>query len=115
LNFVGPAENTGGNSSQEISLGLRSDLQADRVPEETTRPNLAAATGGVASEATGKTVHDLVARDTVTYLDERYKPAPKTQLTNPMVGQQAAPRKHGGVIAANSVTDLNDKATSKPK
>jgi hypothetical protein len=105
------------NASESTALNplakpsVNSDPNRIEAAEQKTGP----ATRSVASEATGKSVHDLVARDTVTYLDERYKPAPKTQPTNRMVGRQAAPRKHGGVIAANSVTDLSVKPTSKPK
>jgi len=90
-------------------------LNSDPDRSEAVGQKTGSATGSAALEATGKSERGLVARDTVTYLDERYKPAPKTRPTNPVAGRQTAPRKHDGVIAANSVTDLNDKPTSKPK
>jgi hypothetical protein len=56
-----------------------------------------------------------IARDTVTYLDPRYKPAPKVQPA------RTATRRHspshgqsGGVVAANSVTYLNQTRDPKP-
>ena len=90
---------------------VKSDLNRIEAAGQKAGP----AARDTASEATGTSVHDLVARDTVVYLDERYKPAPKTKPSNPLARQQPSSRKRGGVIAANSVTYLNDKPTSKPK
>jgi hypothetical protein len=54
---------------------------------------------------------DVVARDTVTYLDEHYRPVPNAKLAKP----SARPRKHdGGIVAANSVTYLNKTQPPKP-
>jgi hypothetical protein len=55
----------------------------------------------------------LVARDTVTYLDERYKHAPKAKPANHFAGRHPSSRKRGGVIAANTVTYHNK--TPAPK
>jgi hypothetical protein len=114
-NFTGPAENTAHDSGAEGSLEMRSEVKGDRERNKMAQQNPGPATRGLASEATGKSVHDLVARDTVVYLDEHYKPAPKTEPTTQLAGRQPGSRKHGGVIAANSVTALNDKPTPKPK
>jgi hypothetical protein len=54
----------------------------------------------------------LIARDTVTYLDERYKPAPKAKPANQFAGRHPSSRKHG-VVAANTVTYLNKHPAPK--
>ena len=57
---------------------------------------------------------DLIARDTVTYLDKRFQPAPKTSAAKRVAPRKPASRKNGsGVIAANTVTYLNGKPTPK--
>ena len=106
-NFTGPAANAVRDTGSEVNAERGRNIMARQTPSTATR--------GLAAEATGTSVHDLVARDTVVYLDERYKPAPKTKPSNPLARQQPGSRKRGGVIAANSVTYLNDKPTSKPK
>jgi hypothetical protein len=58
--------------------------------------------------------HDLIARDTVTYLDKRFEPASKEKRTTAHTRQHPKPRpQSGGVIAANSVTYLNKKPAPK--
>jgi hypothetical protein len=57
---------------------------------------------------------DVVARDTVVYLDDRYKPVPKTQSAKNATRRHPTARKHSSeVIAANKVTYL-DKPAPKP-
>jgi hypothetical protein len=57
---------------------------------------------------------DVVARDTVVYLDDRYKPVPKTQSAKNAGRRHPTTRKRSGeVIAANKVTYL-DKPAPKP-
>jgi hypothetical protein len=65
---------------------------------------------------------DLIAHDTVTYLDKRFAPAAKskpkaakgTATASHSAHHPSSARKHdGGVIAANSVTYLNGKAPAK--
>jgi hypothetical protein len=113
--LAGSVENTVPNSNSEISPGKRPEAKADHGRNELARQNSEPSRPGTASEATGKSVHDLVARDTVTYLDEHYKPAPKTLPPSQLARQQRTPGRHSGVIAANSVTYLNDKPNPKPK
>jgi len=55
----------------------------------------------------------LIARDTVTYLDERYKPAPKAKPAKRLASQHPSVRKHGGVIAASTITYLKRKPAPK--
>jgi hypothetical protein len=58
---------------------------------------------------------ELVARDTVTYLDPHFKPAPKPNSAKRVATKHHTPNKHsGGVIAANSVTYLNNTPAQKP-
>jgi hypothetical protein len=57
---------------------------------------------------------DVIARDTVTYLDDRYKPVPKTPSAKNATRRHRTARKHSGeVIAANKVTYL-EKPAPKP-
>jgi hypothetical protein len=56
----------------------------------------------------------VIARDTVTYLDKRFQPAPKTTAAKRAAPHPPASHKHSnGVIAANSVTYLNGKSSPK--
>jgi len=66
------------------------------------------------SRVSRKTGDEVVARDTVTYLDDRYKPAPGVGVAKKAPHRGAMARKHNGeVIAANKVTYL-DKPAPKP-
>ncbi|MBZ5612948.1 MAG: hypothetical protein LAO23_02980 [Acidobacteriia bacterium] len=63
---------------------------------------------------------DLIARNTVTYLDKRFepgpvrKPAPKVKTAKSPV-RRPSWRKRGGVIAANDVTYLHKPSPKTPK
>jgi hypothetical protein len=67
--------------------------------------------------APNKTSHkhsdDLIAHDTVTYLDKRFQPAPTPKSTKKLAHKHPASHKQGGVVAANSVTYLNNKPVPK--
>jgi hypothetical protein len=53
---------------------------------------------------------DLIARDTVTYLDKRYEPTPKAKPAKPRLhGGTRSHSTHGGGIAANAATALHSK------
>jgi hypothetical protein len=61
--------------------------------------------------------HDLVARDTVTYLDKRFEPPGEGRRVATAEPKQHLARRRpsssgrdGGVVAANTVTHLNDKS-----
>jgi hypothetical protein len=59
---------------------------------------------------------ELIARDTVTYLDKRFEPTPKAKPGRPRLpGGIRSRTTHGGVIAANTVTYLNKPAPKAPK
>jgi hypothetical protein len=85
---------------------------ADNAEEAVVR---ASVVHKMALDQTGHHEGGLIARDTVTYLDPRYRPsAPKGRSANRSARRYAAPHKHnGGVIAVNTVTYLN-KPTPKP-
>jgi hypothetical protein len=60
--------------------------------------------------------NDVVARDTVTYLDDRYKPAPKTKSNKQSARHHPSVHKrHGDIIAANKVTYLDKPAPKASK
>jgi hypothetical protein len=64
---------------------------------------------------------DLIARNTVTYLDKRFEPrpvkksAPKVKTAKSPARQRPSLRKHGGVIAANEITYLHKPAPKAAK
>jgi hypothetical protein len=59
---------------------------------------------------------DLIARDTVTYLDKRFAPTPKAKPTKARLPGGIRNRTtHGGVVAANTVTYLNKQAPKAAK
>ena len=75
-----------------------------------------AASAGTSNARTGiprRHVDDLIARNTVTYLDERYRPAPKAKPADRFAGRHPSSRKHGRVVAANIVTHLNHHPAPK--
>jgi hypothetical protein len=64
---------------------------------------------------------DLIARNTVTYLDKRFEPrpvnksAPKVKTAKSPARRRPSLRKHGGVIAANDVTYLHKPSPKAAK
>jgi hypothetical protein len=81
----------------------------------TTAPRTAlAATTRAKAPASRPRHNEVIARDTVTYLDKRFQPAPKTTAAKRAAPHPPASHKHSnGVIAANSVTYLNGKSSPK--
>jgi hypothetical protein len=81
----------------------------------------AAATASRRVRPSRKHGDDLIARNTVTYLDKRFepgpvrKPAPKVKTAKSPVRRRPSWRKRGGVIAANDVTYLHKPAPKAPK
>ncbi len=57
----------------------------------------------------------LIARDTVVYLDERYKPAAKATTAHHRARRRPNSHKRGGVVAANTVTYLNKPGATTTK
>jgi hypothetical protein len=96
-------------NAQANSNQLPTQSQAEKPPAAV------ATTSIVATPAKISRNHDdgLIARDTVTYLDQRFKPARKPKATKTLA--HGKPRSHNrdGIVAANSVTYLNN--TPAPK
>jgi hypothetical protein len=104
---------------------LRSEGNSDPAPKESRVATADAAAAGTSTSGTEAKVSrrqgdDLIAPDTVTYLDKRFdqrafnKRASKANPANRSAGKHPSSRKHdGGVIAANTVTYLDKKAAAK--
>ncbi len=90
---------------------IKSEGGSGHAPKES--PVAKAGTSTASTGISRRHADGLIAPDTVTYLDERYKPAPKAKPANHFAGPHPSSRKHGGVIAANTVTYLNNKSASK--
>jgi hypothetical protein len=101
------------------------DRNSGHLPKESpvarTGPSAATASSdGPRSGISRRHGNDLIARDTVTYLDKRFEQrasnrrAPKAKPAKPLARRHSSSRKHdGGVIAANTVTYLNNKPNTK--
>jgi len=105
---------------------LKSDGNSDHAPKESPVAKAAASTANASTarasipspraKISPKHGDDLVARDTITYLDHRAsdKAVSKAEPPRPFARRHPSSRKHRGVIAANSVTYLNNKPAPKP-
>ncbi|MGB8775537.1 MAG: hypothetical protein WCC78_15460 [Terriglobales bacterium] len=93
-------------ASEENSSHARKEAQVTKVGAPTASPRTAV------SRQRGD---DLIARDTVTYLDKRLEPAPKAKRLKPLARRHPKSHTHGGVIAANTVTYLNRPAPKAAK
>jgi hypothetical protein len=130
MTFPGAAdsERDGGRSPRQVSA-LASSPSAVKlegntghaskaVPVAKAAPVTKAATAGRQVRASRTHGDDLIARNTVTYLDKRFEPrsvkksAPKVQAAKNPARRRPGSRKRGGVIAANQVTYLH-KASPK--
>jgi hypothetical protein len=84
----------------------------------TANPDPIAAGISAASTTTripAKSNDDLIAHDTVTYLDQRLeKPVPRAKPVKRSGHGRSRSHKHHASVAANSVTYLNDKPSPKP-
>jgi hypothetical protein len=90
---------------------IKSEANSDHAPKASPAGKAVAGASGTSSASTGASVSsghrdDLVARCTVTYLDEHYRP-------KAIAGRHPSSRNHGGAIGANPVTYLDKKPTPK--
>jgi hypothetical protein len=96
-------------NTQANSNRLPTQSQPEKPPAAVARTSIAATPAKISRN------HDdgLIARDTVTYLDQRFKPVRKPKATKTLA--HGKPRSHNrdGIVAANSVTYLNN--TPAPK
>jgi hypothetical protein len=116
------------SNSSGLPPALRSGADSDQTLKHSTLPKAEAATvripivsekagGKKRAGETGKARHhgeDIIAHDTVTYLDDHYRPVPKSKVAKQSARPRPALRKHDGIVAANSVTYLNKTQTPKP-
>ena len=117
-----PGKNSGRNPGQVAALAvsppaIKSEGNSDHAPKASPVAKADAAVAGTSTVSTRARISrrhadDLIARDTVTYLDERYKPAPKAKPANQFARRHPSSRKHG-VVAANTVTYLNKHPAPK--
>jgi len=85
-----------------------------QAPKEPPIAKPGAATARARARVASRRHDDLIARDTVTYLDERYRPALKAKPAKHFARRHPSSRQHRGpVIAANSVAYLDNKPTPK--
>jgi len=122
LSVPDPEKDSGRNPGQVAALAvsppaIKSEVNSDHAPTESPVAKADAAVPRTSTASTGATLsrrhaEDLIARDTVTYLDERYRPAPKAKPANQFAGRHPSSRKHG-VVAANTVTYLNKHPAPK--
>ena len=90
----------------------KSARDSTKLSEESRVAKTGTAAGAKKSHEHGD---GLIARDTVTYLDERYRPAPKGKPVDHLAGQHRGLHKRGGVVAANTGANVNkpDPTTAK--
>ncbi len=110
-------------STSVKSEGNSVELQKTKPPQA-AQPAKSGAAAAPLSTATrsqrmpqnGKRKHgdDLIAHDTVTYLDKSYAPPPKTKSTKKLAQKHPVSHAHDGVIAANSVTYIAPDPAPKP-
>ena len=115
-----PSNNRTSNHStphaQASKVGASASVKSAHVAEPSSRKKISNSVVK-ASITNGKVMHrpghneDVIARDTVTYLDRSFEKASAAQSAK----HPAAPRReHGnGVVAANSVTYLNGTSSSR--
>jgi hypothetical protein len=124
LSAVGPEKVPGKNPGQVSALpvlppAIKSEANSGHAPKESPVAKAGTATASAGPRISRRHGDDLIARDTVTYLDKRFEPrafdktASKTKPANHFAGRHPSSRKHGGVIAANTVTYLNNKPAPK--
>ena len=114
-------------SPPAIKPAMKSDGNSDHAPKEsriapTADASIAGATPSKAPTASARAAvsrrhgDDLIAPDTVTYLDHRAsnQAVPNPEPAKPFARRHPSSRKHSGVTAANSVTYLNNKPAPKP-
>ena len=122
-----PEEDSGKDASKDagklaLSLApppaIKSEGNSSQVPNESqvAKPIIAAARTSIVTapnKISRRHSNDFIARDTVTYLDKRFKPVPKRKSTKKLAHRHPASHKQGGIVAANTVAYLNNPPASK--
>ncbi len=108
------ANNGRANTPLDQKVGGDSDRAASRGIANAAESQTATTANTVPKQVSRGHDDGFVARDTVTYLDDRYKPVAKTHSAKRNARRHPAARRHSGeVVAANKVTYL-DKPAPKP-
>jgi hypothetical protein len=98
------------------SAALNSGVISGPAPKEAQVAKVAGPGASLEAGVSRQHGNDLVAPDTVIYLDKRFEPASKAKPATRLARQHPKPRTHsGGVVAANSVTYLNKPAPQAGK
>ena len=119
LSNFGPEKDSETNPAVVPALALsppavKSGRSSGKLPK-VSRPAKAGAATTAAAWTSHRHGNGLIARDTVVYLDERYKPAAKAKSADHSARRHPSSRKHGGVVAASTVTYLNKPAATTTK
>ncbi len=126
MTFLGAAdfEKDAGKDPGRVSVlpslpsAVRSEGTSGHAPKSALVAKAAAATPSHRARVSRTHSGDLIARNTVTYLDKRFEPRPvnksaaKVKTAKSPARQRPGLRKRGGVIAASEVTYLH-KASPK--
>jgi hypothetical protein len=87
---------------------LSSGVSSGPAPKEVQGAKVAGPVANPEAEVSRQDGNDLIAPNTVIYLDKRFEPVLKAKQATPLARQHPKPRTHsGGVVSANSVTYLN--------
>jgi hypothetical protein len=119
LSAAGPEKDSGQFSAVAVSPpAIKSEGNSGHAPKESPVAKTDAAAAGTSAASTGipsRHGDDLIARDTVTYLDKRAfdEAASKAKRAQGLARRHPSSRKHGGVVAANTVTYLNNNPAPK--
>lgn len=129
MNFLGAAdsEKDAGKDPRQVSAlasspsGVKSVGNSSHAPKGAPVPKAATATASHQVRSLRTPGDDLIARNTVTYLDKRFEPrpvkksAPKVKTAKSPARRRPSLRKHGGVIAANEVIYLQKPSPKAAK
>jgi hypothetical protein len=99
-----PAKDPGHVSAEAPPPARGSKGNSRPVPKEAQVAKVRAKTVSPRAAVSGKGGDDLIARDTVTYLDKRFQPTAKAKSAKPRLPNGVRTTHDGGVVAANTVT-----------
>ena len=113
LNATVPQKNAGKNPV--LPPAIKSDANSNHTPKESQVTKAAAPTASSGAMISRRHGDDSIARDTVTYLDNRTadKAASGAKTSQPSSSRQPISGKHDGVIAANAVSVLTSNPVPK--
>jgi hypothetical protein len=100
-----PARDPGQVSAEALPPSAHGSKGNSRqVPKEAQVAKVRAKTVSPRTAVSRKGNDDLIARDTVTYLDKRFQPRAKAKSVKPRLPNGVRTTHDGGVVAANTVT-----------